>query len=152
MKYVENVPQSLNIDGHDHTIPPHTFVSVNFYGVHFNPSTWGSDVNDFRPSRFIKSPGEPGNETFGVPEKAEFFGWSFGPRACPGKRFSQVEFVAVIARLLKEFEFKPTRKAGESEETARKRLVEVMTDVEFFLSYIPKRPDDAGFVCVRRPQ
>ncbi|KAF2093274.1 cytochrome P450 [Rhizodiscina lignyota] len=149
-KYTGNISQVLSIAGHDHVIPAHTFVSINYYAIHFNPSTWGSDVNEFRPSRFIKSSLTPGTETFAIPEKADFIGWSSGPRVCPGKKFSQVEFVATIVRLLREFVLKPAQRAGESEETAGKRLVEVMSDVEHFISAMPRHPDDAGFVCIKR--
>lgn len=42
-----------------------------------------------------------GKETLAAPpEGAVFVGWVFGARVFPGTKFSQVEFVAVVAHLL----------------------------------------------------
>ncbi|KAL5378496.1 hypothetical protein DPSP01_009077 [Paraphaeosphaeria sporulosa] len=149
-KYTSNRPQVLKINGTDMVIPPHTFVSINYNAVHFDPAIWGSDVDEFRPSRWIKNAGEPGNELFATPDGAEFVGWSSGPRQCPGKRFSQVEFMAAIARLLRECDLRPARVKGESMMHATERLRFKTFDVEHFISLQYKDPDSAGIVCTKR--
>lgn len=144
------MPQTLKLNGTDTVIPPHTFVTINPNALHFNPATWGSDVNDFRPSRWISEPGLPGQEKFAAPDGAEFVGWASGPRACPGKRFSQVEFVAAIAKLLTETDISPAARERESTDQARERLREVAFDVEHVLSLDLKNPGGAGIECVKR--
>ncbi|KAF1963898.1 cytochrome P450 [Bimuria novae-zelandiae CBS 107.79] len=149
-KYTGSQSQILKLNGSNKVIPHETFVSINYNAIHFDPALWGSDVNDFRPSRWIKGNGALGQERFGTPDGAEFLGWSFGPRACPGKRFSQVEFTAAIARLLSECEIRPARMEGESVEQARDRLRVKTFDVEHFISLQVTDPDGAGIVCVSR--
>jgi cytochrome P450 len=149
-KYTGDRPQVLKLNGTDTVIPPETFVSINYNAIHFNPAVWGPDVDEFRPSRWIKSAGEPGKEQFATPDGAEFVGWSSGPRGCPGKRFSQVEFVAMIARLLKECNVQPARKDDESIVQATERLRFKSFDVEHFISLRVKDPDAAGIACVKR--
>jgi hypothetical protein len=39
--------------------------------------------------------------------------WTAGPQVCPGKKFSQVEFVAIIARLFQKGKVTPKLEAGE---------------------------------------
>lgn len=149
-KYTGNKSQVLKLNGIDTVVPPHTFVSINYNAIHFDPAVWGSDVNEFRPTRSIKNSGEPGKEQFATPDGAEFVGWSSGPRACPGKRFSQVEFVAAIARLLRECDVRPAKANGESMEQATERLQFESFNVEHFISLHQKNPDATGIVCVKR--
>ncbi|KAJ4288670.1 hypothetical protein N0V90_011907 [Kalmusia sp. IMI 367209] len=149
-KYTGNTAQVLKLNGIATVIPPETFVSVNYNAVHFDPATWGPDVNDFRPSRWIKGAEGAGKELFAVPDGAEFVGWASGPRVCPGKRFSQVEFVAAIARLLIECEIHPIVRAGESNEQAKEHLLATTSNVEHFISLQLRDPDAAGIVCVGR--
>lgn len=131
-------------------IPPKTWVTVNFNGVHFDPATWGSDVNEFKPSRWIKDSGSAGHEKLMIPDGVEFVGWSSGPRACPGKRFSQVEFTAVVSRLLVNCEVRPAKRSRDSDKQARERLESTTFDVEHFISLQMMNPHAAGIVCVDR--
>ena len=41
---------------------------------------------------------------------------------CPGRKFSQVEFVGVLVGLFREYRIRPTRLDGEDDEVARQRL------------------------------
>ncbi|KAF2025334.1 hypothetical protein EK21DRAFT_15519, partial [Setomelanomma holmii] len=61
-------------------------------------------------------------EVLSVPESAFFAPWGLGPRVCPGKKFRQVEFVAVLARILAEWRVEIVRNKGEEELEARARL------------------------------
>jgi len=56
------------------------------------------------------------------PVKGSFIAWSEGIRNCPGKKFSQVEFVAAMATLFHEWRVDPVPEASESMEMARKRV------------------------------
>ena len=69
------------------------------------------------------------------PLKGSYFPWSEGIRNCPGKRFAQVEFVAVIAALLQRHVAEPVPRGSESLEKARERVLAVVknSNVELLL-------------------
>ncbi|KAK8855713.1 cytochrome P450 [Apiospora arundinis] len=88
---------------------------------------WGSDSLDWRPSRWIKSTaGTDGGvvEEFSMPVPCgAFIGWSEGTRDCVGRKFSQVEFVAIMAVLFRNWRVNPVVLAGETPEEARRRVI-----------------------------
>ncbi|KAK7981340.1 hypothetical protein PG988_003578 [Apiospora saccharicola] len=57
-----------------------------------------------------------------TPRRGTFVGWSEGERNCPGKRFSQVEFVATMATLFRDHRVDPTKRPGESADESRRRI------------------------------
>ena len=71
-------------------------IYVNQAVIHRDSAIWGSDIDEYRPSRWIDSSGE-----VIVPEKGTFLPWSGGPRICPGMKMAQVEFVATLATLFR---------------------------------------------------
>jgi hypothetical protein len=80
---------------------------------------------------------------------------AFAPRRRPnshvaGKKFSQVEFVAVIATLLSRFRLKPSAPNTKSEAEAAKVLLEVVDDSMNVITPKMRRPEDAGVVFVKR--
>ncbi|KAF7591997.1 hypothetical protein BBP40_000777 [Aspergillus hancockii] len=59
-------------------VPPmEVYVSSNT--IHRDPEIWGSDVDDFRPSRWIDQVGQ-----VITPVKGTFLPWSGGPQNLPG--------------------------------------------------------------------
>ncbi|KAG6353424.1 hypothetical protein INS49_005605 [Diaporthe citri] len=54
--------------------------------------------------------------------KELFFPWSLGARNCPGKKFAQVEFVAVMSYVLRLYRVEAIPLKGESPEDTRKRI------------------------------
>jgi hypothetical protein len=72
--------------------------------------------------------------------------WTHGPRVCPGKKFAQVEFVAVIARLFKNGVVKPKLKTGEKMEDAIVRVRDVVQDSELAVTLHIKHPEKAPLV------
>jgi cytochrome P450 len=54
--------------------------------------------------------------------------WTAGPRVCPGKKFSQLEFVAVHTRLFRNGRVKLKVEAGEKLADATKRAKSVVAD------------------------
>ncbi|KAF2791876.1 hypothetical protein K505DRAFT_247935, partial [Melanomma pulvis-pyrius CBS 109.77] len=76
-------------------------VIVNINALHSLPRYWGEDGLEWNPSRWIQT--KPGNgpvhdrEHIVMPEYGAYIPWGEGMRTCPGKKFSQVEHVAVIA-------------------------------------------------------
>ena len=124
-----------------------------------HPRYWGEDCLDWRPSRWILGPsndlrGDLGTrlaqETILVPEKGTFIAWSEGARSCPGKRFAQVEFVAVMAALFRNFRAAPVPKAGESSAAARKRVLDVVKDSNVELLLQMPDPDSISMKWTSR--
>jgi cytochrome P450 len=72
-------------------------VILNCSALHTLPSYWGADSLVWRPGRWLD-----GKEEIIQPPPGRSNPWTVGPRVCPGKKFSQVEFVAVIARLFQK--------------------------------------------------
>ena len=113
-----------------HVLPPSTSVTINVQALHTDPGIWGPDALEWKPSRWL----EPSNKSHGhadslraetliEPEAGSFIPWADGPRACVGKKFSQVEFVAVLAVLFQQYRVRPVLKEGESEEDGRRALI-----------------------------
>jgi hypothetical protein len=57
-----------------------------------------------------------------MPVRGAFVGWSEGVRDRPGKKFSQVEFVATLATLFSDWRVDPVTSHGESLDAARERV------------------------------
>ncbi|KAF2676563.1 cytochrome P450 [Lentithecium fluviatile CBS 122367] len=60
-------------------------------------------------------------------EQKAFLPWSTGPRVCPGMKMSQVEFVGVLATVLRSVRVAPAMK-GETTEEAKRRLLGTVRD------------------------
>lgn len=134
-------------------VPAETYVSTNFYGIHSDPRWWGADSLEWRPQRWIRIDPRTGKESIAPPPPgAVFMPWSTGPRVCPGRKFSQVEFVAVIASLLKGCRLEPLVIEGKMQtmEQARRALLEVIEDSQNIITPKLRRPEDAGVVLVDR--
>ncbi|KAL2151438.1 hypothetical protein VTH82DRAFT_6536 [Thermothelomyces myriococcoides] len=58
------------------------------------------------------------------PSRGNFLGWSEGARDCPGKRFSQVEWVAFLAALFRDWKVEPQLRDGETFADARTRVLD----------------------------
>ena len=89
-------------------LPKGTFVQIPNWTRHRNPELWGDDVLTFNPDReFI---GEEIYSNSGIasynPGTPRFSPFTFGPRDCIGKNFSQIEMRLILLHLLKNFEFK----------------------------------------------
>lgn len=146
--------QTLSIDGKQVAIPPGSEVKIDLAAIHHDPESWGADPLEFRPDRWIPSASQAngsqpkradtGNgsydyqsESLVAPTPGTFLPWTGGPRVCPGKKFSQVEFTRVIlgmfrdgarVRVLQEDEDESPEQAR-----ARARALANKPDVEFTL-------------------
>ncbi|KAG9910993.1 putative cytochrome P450, partial [Aureobasidium melanogenum] len=129
-------------------VRPGMQVAWHLYGAHLSPR-WGPDALEFKPQRFIVN-NTDGTESLGVPDGVLFFPWTGGPRICPGKKFSQVEFVAMVANILCRYRVEPVAQGNESEFEARQRLLSVLDDKYFNISAHFKRPEDAAVRFVPR--
>ncbi|KIX09402.1 uncharacterized protein Z518_00481 [Rhinocladiella mackenziei CBS 650.93] len=131
-----------------------TYVTTNLYGIHSDPRWWGADSLEWRQTRWVRVDEKTGKESIAPqPPGAAFMAWSAGPRVCPGRKFSQVEFVAVISSLLRRYRLKPLvmqSKSMKTEEQGRRALLEVIDDSMSGVTPTMRRPEDAGVVFVER--
>lgn len=125
-------------------------VNPNFMATHTQTHIWGPDSLQWRPSRWILSSPTPSHlksiegEHFYVPPKGSFVPWAEGPRSCPGKKFAQVEHVAVMAALFRNHRVQPVLKAGESMKQACLRIMDVVEDKGMILLLQMLNPENAN--------
>jgi len=71
-------------------IPQDTAIAIDLYCLHRNENYWGPTANEFNPSRWDARTPTPGwYSTDGktqMPVRGAWWGFSEGPRACPGRR------------------------------------------------------------------
>ncbi|KAF2753073.1 cytochrome P450 [Pseudovirgaria hyperparasitica] len=99
------------------TLPPGTGVVINITGIHYNTTHWPSPAvidprrwlcsspNAFdpnNPSAQHLAEVEAGTNTIPSHQRGSFMTFNEGPRACLGKRFAQVEFIAFFSCLLEQ--------------------------------------------------
>ena len=162
--------QQLRIGTKIFVIPANTMIIPSYSALQTHPRHWGPSSLEWEPKRWIvpdthsttdtlhasaapKSDSHSlQSETFlALPKKASpFVAWSDGLRSCPGRKFSQVEFVAVMAGLFREARVKPVLEPGEDDEMARRRialLVERESGMVLLLQIL--RPEKARLVWER---
>lgn len=163
-KYTGPRSQTLSIESKIYTIPPDTLIVPNLMALQTHPRYWGDDSLVWRPQRWIlpsRSPlGRPTqSEDLGVqlngerlftPIKGTYFPWSEGLRSCPGKRFAQVEFVAVMATLFRSHRVEPISRPGETLVQAQQRVLNVVKDSSVQLLLQMRDPDSVRVAWRRR--
>ncbi|KAK4206941.1 cytochrome P450 [Rhypophila decipiens] len=146
-KWTESRPQTLVMDRGDGSkttivLPPRTMVIPAYSAVQTNPKYWGAEALRWRPERWIRPRTSSGgtskdkvenlgkvedldlDEDFLTPRPGTFLGWSEGARDCPGRKFSQVEFVATMAVLFRHWRVEPMLLEGEVDaDAARERVL-----------------------------
>jgi cytochrome P450 len=148
-RYTGSTPSVLPIGGKEYTLPAHTYILLNFVTLHSWPRYWGSDSLDWQPDRWITkdNPVAPlSREELFQPAPGMFIPWSSGPRVCPGKKFAQVEFVAVIARLFRKHRVVPFVGAGETLETAKKQIWKSIADSKLEITLQMENPEKVRLV------
>ncbi|PSR75303.1 putative cytochrome P450 [Coniella lustricola] len=126
-KWVGNQEVTLQVDGRTITLPPKTMFIPSYAAVQTDSKYWGPEALEWRPSRWIQEGGKPGHEQFNDIKKGTFLGWSEGARDCPGKKFSQVEFVASMAALFRDWRVDPAPLHDkETREEARARVLDLI--------------------------
>jgi len=77
--------------------------------------------------------------------------WAWGQRACPGKKFSQVELVAALAVLFRDWRVEVVPREGESVEGARERAwrASLVVDHEGHMLHEMVRPEGVALKWIR---
>lgn len=142
--------QILHIGDRPLAIPPGTEIFPLLLGIQTDPSYW-VDPYVWRPSRWILHPKDAPEvrEELFVPQKGTFFPWSEGPQNCVGKKFSQVEAVAVLACLFRDHRVCIKTRAGETEEHAKRRAQDCVNDVNYQLLLKMNHPDRVKLECMK---
>ncbi|KAI9813048.1 MAG: hypothetical protein M1827_004268 [Pycnora praestabilis] len=157
-KYTETGSQSLLISDRQIVIPRYTFVYCNSIALHCHPRYWGSDSLTWRPTRWMISDNSISSTTYTpnltserlmTPTKGSFIPWSEGARVCPGRKFAQVEFVAVMAMLFRNCRVRPALFEGEKPEEARERVLETVRDSKVAVTLQMQHPKRVSLVWTR---
>ncbi|KAJ5746492.1 hypothetical protein N7520_011674 [Penicillium odoratum] len=135
--------EPLQHEGGTVVLPPGSHVCFNITSLHYTTEYWGPEASRFDPSRWdrknrnsflAQNEDQPGNVAAGLeyptihkPIRGSYIPFSDGLRACLGKKFAQVEFVAFLAvifsRYKVDFASAPGQK-GKAQERAKKALEE----------------------------
>ncbi|KAL4940224.1 hypothetical protein BDV06DRAFT_224278 [Aspergillus oleicola] len=127
----------LTYNGKTYHLPSNVRVNLNGSALHHMEKYWGPDASLFNPRRWDKRNRDsflaqndgmeglsgPGLESYDIhrPVRGAYIPFSDGMRACIGKKFAQVEFVAALAVLFREYRVTPARYQGESDDDATDR-------------------------------
>jgi cytochrome P450 len=144
------------------TIPPHTGVMPSLLTVQTHPRYW-QDPLLWQPSRWISrsmtSTAEHSEKTdlrarlhqeiLVEHKQSTYFPWSDGPQNCPGAKFAQVEFVAVLACILRDHRIGIIRAPGESADMAVKRAMTTTEDCDMELLLRMRNADNVHLECRR---
>ncbi|KAM0809428.1 hypothetical protein AB5N19_09771 [Seiridium cardinale] len=135
--------QKLQVSDKSYSIPVGINFTANLRAMQTHPQYWPA-ANEWRPSRWVlnstlaSSPSEQiTHESFFVPS----------PQICPGKRFAEVEAVAVLACLFKAHRLRVKKITGESDEAAHKRFEKCVNDVDLEMLVRLRDADQITVIC-----
>ena len=95
------------LNGEPVTIPKGTYCQIINWTRHRNPELWGDDVNSFNPNRNFENSEIWDYKGFGTTHVSSdrFSPFTYGPRHCIGKNFSQMEMRLILLNLFKYYDF-----------------------------------------------
>lgn len=142
------------VKGRQVIIPADTHVFPSITGLHNSGNYWGADAHVWRPDRWIEHASGTSKTLDGervkAPIKGSYIPWAEGPRICPGKKFSQVEYVAVIATLLRNHRIEVVKHSAETSEEARQRVLSCIQNSDVKITLQMKHPESVQLRFVRR--
>jgi cytochrome P450 len=145
-KWTNERPTSLRVGDRTVVIPALSGVSPSVLSSHTHPDYWPEPLS-WKPSRWVVSGSIGSSGSLLVPSQGTFYPWSDGPQVCLGVKFSQVEFVAVVACLLREKQLSIVPNAGESRDETMQRVREVTKDCNFQMLLRMKHPEKIRLSC-----
>ncbi|AEO62510.1 uncharacterized protein THITE_2106743 [Thermothielavioides terrestris NRRL 8126] len=156
IKWTADKAQSLVVGGKTYMLPPNSMIAPSYGSLQTDPRFWGADSLEWKPSRFIVKRSESDDarqdEEFRIPVRGSFIAWSDGARDCPGRKFSQVEFVATMAGLFRDdWRVSPVLLPGETPDAARRRVLDLVeNDSGMVLLQQMLHPERAPLVWKRK--
>lgn len=157
-KWTAQQPQTLTIPNTNDggvlsktiTIPPGVYTSPHMIAIHSHPKYW-DDAEEWRPARWIVSRPDQGitDQELLEPAPNTYFPWSDGPQSCPGRKFIQVEAVAVFALLFRTHRISVVKAPGESNQAMKKRVLDCMNFVNMDVILKMQDPDQIKLVCTK---
>ncbi|KAJ5710783.1 cytochrome P450 [Penicillium malachiteum] len=151
-KFTYGSPQPLKLQDKTIVIPQNSGVLINLVNTQ-SSSTYWADPFTWKPARWVTNAPttesdpallrdperihtpkigstDPTDERLVTPARCTYFPWADGGHSCPGNKFSQVEFVAVMAKLLRHYRVRAVPNPGESSEQTCQRILHVTQDVD----------------------
>ena len=139
-KCVRDQPQPLTVNGKKCTVPAGTYVSIVTAAVHRNPNYWpagppsdpgsvthpqsntDNDLEQFKPERWLNASAAKGETGLYRPRHGAYIPFSEGARSCLGRRFAQVEVLAVLAVIFTQYSVELALDEGETWDQARDKV------------------------------
>jgi cytochrome P450 len=102
----------IGIDDKKVFVPKGTYIQIPNWSRHINSLLWGKDANIFNPYREFKDDEIWHNSIINSynPSSKRFSPFTYGPRDCIGKNFSQIEMRIILLHLMKRYSFSLTEK------------------------------------------
>jgi cytochrome P450 len=149
--------QPLRFNGETYIIPAGTSVHCSLPALHSHPKYWGPNPLAWNPKQHLSISDSKKFDSFEgeilAPDTSDhFMPWAWGQRVCPGKRFSQVELVAVLAALFRDWKVEVVPEKDETSEQARERAwsSSLKVDHEGHMLHEMVNPQSVGLKWVKR--
>jgi cytochrome P450 len=110
-------------------------VNILTPALHTRPDYWGSDALLWKPGRWLS------NGNIDSDKVDNLFVWAEGPRACPGKKFSQLEILAVLVTLLRQASVQIVPRPGVSLEEAQVEAQGILQNSRSLLTLHIEQPE-----------
>ena len=122
-----------------------------------HPKYWPDEPTTWNPRRWVETATPSGDaattreeqlarEEIMEPRAGAYFPWSAGVQNCAGRKFAQVEIVAAMAALFREYRMRPVLLDGEDFEKAQARILKSTNDSYQLLVMQMRDPDSTQFV------
>ncbi|RYP60463.1 hypothetical protein DL771_010512 [Monosporascus sp. 5C6A] len=153
-KWTSRRAQTIKVGGRTLTIPPGISTIPYLHAIQTHPEYW-PDPYSWLPSRWILHPASASSpsvdqilgEELLLPKRGTYFPWSDGPQNCPGKKFAEVEAVAVLACLFKTHRLRVKEEPGENQDAARRRAMDCTNDVNMEMLLRMTNADRVRLIC-----
>ncbi|KAI5808462.1 cytochrome P450 [Peziza echinospora] len=138
----KTTPVAMRFAGKEYILPPNTIVELDVVSAQYNTDAWGPNAAEFQPWIWdgqnppspdipALSPAAPGakGDTFPnvhVAKKGTWVPFGEGHRSCVGQKFAQVEYVAILAVMLRRHRVELVREKGETRADAKKRVWKII--------------------------
>ena len=168
-------PQPITYKDKTHILPAKMLIHLNASCVHRNPLYWilpgqteeEAAINSFKPKRWFAAvkqtddfdlgdndeglapQGKDTSRAFFRPHKGSFIPFSEGSRACLGRKFANVEFVATLMVLFRYHSIELDVREGETYEDAKRRGWDYVKNSRIILTLKPNGREP-GIRCVPR--